>query len=246
MTKVGVIGLGMMGQMHLAAWAKVKGVRLRMVADTDPRRAAGDLSGSWANMDGGTKAIDFTKVRGTSDPMELIEAADVDLVDICVPTPFHLDLALAAIKAGKHVLCEKPLARTSRDVGRIVRAAAKGKGIFMPAMCMRFWPEWEWLKKAVEKGTYGKVISADFRRIGFVRQVVEHCRDAVTDIVGGGVNIAVDGELDVNDRAAVFALRVDKTNTLDPGDTIFDQFSDTRFHHVGSSAGVVGFNRHHW
>lgn len=166
MTKVGVIGLGMMGQMHLAAWAKVRGVRLRMVADTDPRRAGGDLSGSWSNMDGGTKAIDFSKICGTSDPAELIESADVDLVDICVPTPFHSDLALAAIKAGKHVLCEKPLARKAADARRIARAAAKGKGIFMPAMCIRFWPEWEWLKKAVEKGTYGKVISAHFRRIG--------------------------------------------------------------------------------
>ena len=168
MTKVGVIGLGMMGQMHLAAWAKVRGVRLRMVADTDPRRAAGDLSGSWANMEGGAKVIDFSKVRGTSDPAELIESADVDLVDICVPTPFHLDLALAAIKAGKHVLCEKPLARNSADARRVARAVAKGKGIFMPAMCIRFWPEWEWLKKAVAKGSYGKVISAHFRRIGFM------------------------------------------------------------------------------
>ena len=50
MIKVGVIGLGMMGQMHLGAWAAIRGVRLRMVADTDPRRASGDLSGSWSNI----------------------------------------------------------------------------------------------------------------------------------------------------------------------------------------------------
>ncbi len=166
MINVGVIGLGMMGQMHLAAWAKVKGTRLRMVADTDPRRAAGDFSGSWGNIEGGVKEIDFSKIRGTTDPMELIGADDVDLVDICVPTPFHLDLALSAIAAGKHVLCEKPLARTAADARKVARAAAKGKGMFMPAMCIRFWPQWAWLKRAVEKGTYGRVISAEFRRIG--------------------------------------------------------------------------------
>ena len=140
MIKVGVIGLGMMGQMHLAAWSGIKGTRLRMVADTDPRRAAGDFSGSWSNMEGGASSIDFSKVTGTSDPMELIHSDDVDVVDICVPTPFHLDLALAAIKAGKHVLCEKPLARTAADARRIARAAEKGSGYFQPAMCLRFWP----------------------------------------------------------------------------------------------------------
>ena len=62
---------------------------------------------------------------------------------------------MAAIAAGKHVLCEKPLARTAADARRIARAAAKGTGFFMPAMCIRFWPEWAWLKKAIDKGTYG-------------------------------------------------------------------------------------------
>lgn len=166
MINIGVIGLGMMGQMHLAGWNGIKGARLRMVADTDPKRVAGDLSGSWSNLAGGISEIDLSKVTGTSDPMELIHSDDVDLVDICVPTPFHLDLALAAIKAGKHVLCEKPLARTAVDARRLAKAAQKGQAFFMPAMCIRFWPEWAWLRKAIEKGTYGKVISADFRRVG--------------------------------------------------------------------------------
>jgi predicted dehydrogenase len=83
-----------------------------------------------------------------------------------VPTPFHLDLALAAIAAGKHVLCEKPLARTAANARRIAKATTKGTGFFMPAMCIRFWPEWAWLRKAVQKETYGKVISAEFHRVG--------------------------------------------------------------------------------
>src|SRR5690606_3243667 len=51
------------------------------------------------------------------------------------------------------------------DAKRIADAAAKAKGYFIPAMCMRFWPQWQWLKQAVEDGRYGKVRSATFRRV---------------------------------------------------------------------------------
>lgn len=166
MLQVGIIGLGMMGQMHLAAWAATKGARVGMVADSDPRRAAGDFSGGWSNIGGGAKALDMRRVRATGDPMELIHDPAVDVVDICVPTPAHVELALAAIRAGKHVLCEKPLARTAAEARRIAAAAEGGAGFFMPAMCVRFWPEWAWLVKAVREETYGKVISASFKRMG--------------------------------------------------------------------------------
>ncbi|MEA2735349.1 MAG: hypothetical protein QOE14_1800, partial [Humisphaera sp.] len=105
------------------------------------------------------------KIRGTTNPLELIAMKDVDIVDICVPTPQHVDIAIAALRAGKHVLCEKPLARTSADAERIAAAAREAKGFFMPAMCMRFWPQWAWLKQAVAEKRYGKVLAATFRRM---------------------------------------------------------------------------------
>ena len=166
MIRIGVIGLGMMGRMHMAAWAKVRGTRVTALADTDARRASGDLSRGWSNIEGGVEQLDISGLRTTTDPLELSTWDEVDLVDICAPTPFHVDLALVAIKANKHVLCEKPLARTAAEARRIARAAERGRGFFLPAMCIRFWPEWAWLKKAVAKGTYGKVICASFHRIG--------------------------------------------------------------------------------
>jgi predicted dehydrogenase len=72
---------------------------------------------------------------------------------------------MAALKAGKHVLCEKPLARTSVAAREILRVQQTAKGFLMPAMCMRFWPGWSWLKEVVEKQTYGKVLVARFRRL---------------------------------------------------------------------------------
>jgi predicted dehydrogenase len=90
---------------------------------------------------------------------------EVELVDLCTPTPLHAEQAVAALKAGKHVLCEKPLARTSAAARKILRVAQNAPGFLMPAMCMRFWPGWSWLKKIVDERTYGKVLAARFQRL---------------------------------------------------------------------------------
>jgi predicted dehydrogenase len=97
--------------------------------------------------------------------MDLIKDKSVDVVDICLATPLHVEYAIAALKKGKHVLVEKPLARTFKDAMKLVKASQKSKGIAMCAMCMRFWPGWTWLKEAVEKQTLGPVLSANFRRL---------------------------------------------------------------------------------
>jgi predicted dehydrogenase len=75
-------------------------------------------------------------------------------------------MALRALRAGKHVLCEKPLARTSAQARELVAAAAAARGHFMPAMCLRFWPGWAWLREAVNDGRHGAIRAARFRRVG--------------------------------------------------------------------------------
>ena len=165
MIRVGIIGLGMMGRCHLAGWEKAEGAEVVAVADSDPKRAGGDLSGGWGNIDAGTEIIDMDRVTGTTDPHELIAMENVDVVDVCVPTPFHEELAVAALEAGKHVVCEKPMARTAAAAVRIAQAAAASPGMFMPGMCIRFWPQYKWLKDVVDSGAYGRVLSATFRRM---------------------------------------------------------------------------------
>jgi len=166
MIRVGIIGLGMMGRMHYANWEKIDGAEVVAVADTDPKRAAGDLSGGWANIEGGAEALDMDRITGTTDPHALVAMEHVDLVDVCVPTPFHSELAVAALVAGKHCVCEKPMARTVEQAREIVQAAEEAPGFLLPAMCLRFWPQWAWLKRAVEEGAYGAVCDATFRRVG--------------------------------------------------------------------------------
>jgi predicted dehydrogenase len=167
MTRIGIIGLGFMGRMHYETYEKLPQARVVAVADADPKRAAGDLSGGWGNLAGGTiQQLPMDRITGTTDWRELIRNPDVDIVDICLPTPTHVEVVTEALAAGKNVLCEKPLARSVAEARTIAAAAAKAKGFFMPAMCIRFWPEWEWLKRTVAEGHYGKVKSANFRRMG--------------------------------------------------------------------------------
>ena len=162
--RIGIIGLGMMGRTHYEAYQEI-GAQVVAVADQDPKRASGDLTGTAGNvLQGGLTKLP-AQIKGTTNALELIAMSDVDVVDVCVPTTQHVEIAIAALKAGKHVVCEKPLARTIADAEKVAAAARSAKGFFMPAMCMRFWPQWAWLKKVVEKKTYGAVRGASFRRM---------------------------------------------------------------------------------
>ena len=168
---IGIIGLGFMGRMHYDTYAKVPGAQVVAVCDSDPRRAAGDLSGGWGNIAGAqTQRLPMDRIKGYTQVAELLANPDVQVVDVCLPTPAHTEIVTAALAAGKHVLCEKPMALTSAEARKIADAAAGAKGLFMPAMCMRFWAEWAWLRAAVEEQRYGKVKSAVFRRLGVVPQ----------------------------------------------------------------------------
>lgn len=163
--RVGIIGLGMMGRTHYEAYQNVTGCKVVAVADQDAKRAGGDLTGTGGNVLSGGIAHLPKDIRGTTDWHELIASADVDVVDVCLPTTAHEEVAVAALQAGKHVVCEKPLARTSAQARKIADAARTAKGFFMPAMVMRFWPQWVWLKKVVSEKTYGNVLAATFRRV---------------------------------------------------------------------------------
>src|SRR6187397_1989566 len=97
---IGIIGLGMMGRTHYEAYQEI-GANVIAVADQDPKRAAGDLAGTGGNvLQSGLQHLPMEKIRGTTNPAELIAMKDVDIVDICVPTTQHVDVAIAALRAG--------------------------------------------------------------------------------------------------------------------------------------------------
>ncbi len=173
MIKVGVVGMGFMGRTHVAAYqaAAASGLpcELAAVCDPNPSRLTGKPEGG-GNLGAASEAplFDASKVRGFTDFDDLL-ASDVSLISICTYTDSHVDYAARALKAGKHVLVEKPVALHSQDVGRLCEAAVLARTYCVPAMCMRFWPGWDWLRAQVALGEdcpHGRVRSATFQRLG--------------------------------------------------------------------------------
>ena len=166
MINIGIIGLGFMAATHIRAYRQVPGARVASLCNPSGRHLDGDFTNVAGNV-GATDPVklDLTGVQATKNFADLLTDPTIQLIDICAPTQAHRELAVAALRAGKHVLCEKPLARSAAVAREIVSAAARAKGFFMPAMCLRFWPEWVWLKQAIDTRTYGDVLGARFRRV---------------------------------------------------------------------------------
>lgn len=169
---VGIIGLGFMGRTHLAAYQRAQAdglpCRIAGACDQNIERLNG-RPGAGGNLDSGAdgeRLFDPAQVFTTADVDGLLARDDVQLVSICTHTDTHVDLARRALRAGKHVLVEKPVALTVEGVDDLIAESRRAARMCMPAMCMRFWPGWSWLKEAVADGRYGRVVSARFERLG--------------------------------------------------------------------------------
>ena len=147
---IGIIGFGFMGRTHAAGYraARAAGLPVALRAVTGPPEVE--------TPEGADRLPDAAAI---------LARADIGAVSICTYTDSHVELGLAALAAGKHVLVEKPVALRSADVARLAGAAAGSGLICMPAMCMRFWPGWPWLRDRVAAGSFGAVRSAAFSRL---------------------------------------------------------------------------------
>jgi len=166
MINVGLVGVGFMGGMHFRQYEQLTDrAKIVAVCDTDPDRRAGDWSKVGGNIgDPQANKRDLTGIKQYADYKELIADPDVQLVDICVPTYLHCEVAIAALEAGKHVLSEKPMALTVEDCDKMLAVAAKSPGKFMIGQCVRFWPECVWLKQAIDDKRYGALKALHLRR----------------------------------------------------------------------------------
>ena len=165
MLRIGIIGLGFMAATHLKAYRQVKGVQIAGLCNPSGKHLDGDFTNVAGNVGNNEPfKMEMAGVTATKDFAELLKC-DVDAIDICAPTHTHHELAIAALRAGKHVICEKPMARNSTLAREMIRVSQETGKNLMPAMCLRFWPGWRWLKETIDAGTYGKVYSARFRRL---------------------------------------------------------------------------------
>lgn len=163
---IGIIGLGFIGRIHAAAYQRTGAARLVGVCGAPgetPNLAA--TAGS-ANLRP-EHDVDWGSVQVFDDAERLLGDPRIAAVSICTPTDTHVELARAALAAGKHVLVEKPVALQSSAVRELLAAAAGRPELrIMPAHCMRYWPGWDWLRQRIAESTFGLVRSAVFQRLG--------------------------------------------------------------------------------
>nr|WP_322632908.1 Gfo/Idh/MocA family oxidoreductase [Glycomyces albidus] len=151
---VGMVGYAFMGAAHSHAWRTAPrffdlplAPRMTALAGRDAERvAAAATKLGWDSVE--------------TDWRRLVERDDIDLIDICVPGNLHAEIAIAALEAGKHVLCEKPLANSVDEAEQMTAAAeaAKAKGAL--AMCgfsYRRTPALSLAKRLVESGALGSI-----------------------------------------------------------------------------------------
>jgi predicted dehydrogenase len=144
MLNIGIIGVGGIAKAHMPGW--IDGDRTTVVAGADLDEAALTAWGDQHDV-----------ARRYADAMQLIADDDIDVVDICVPNRFHAPLAIAALEAGKHVLCEKPLAPTVDEVKQIIAARDKAGKLVMTAQHFRYEKAALALKTEADAGALGEV-----------------------------------------------------------------------------------------
>lgn len=162
--RIAIIGLGFMGSTHLKGLQAVNGATLTAVAESDPIKRSGDMSSIQGNLGGPGEKFDFSNVAQYATADEVFADPNVDAVDICLPTNLHKPLTLAALKAGKHVLVEKPMGLTRAECDEMIAAAAAANRTLMSAQVLRFFPAYTALKNLLDSGELGPVRTALFRR----------------------------------------------------------------------------------
>ncbi len=165
MVHVGIAGIGFMGVTHYKAMQLVTGGHVSAISSRDPAKRAGDWTAVKGNFGGSGGTHDLSGVTCHATFEDLLADDAVDLVDICLPSPTHRDRSIEALEAGRHVLVEKPIALSVADADRMIDAARANDRLLMVGHVLRFWPQWRFLKQALDDGRYGRLRALNLRRI---------------------------------------------------------------------------------
>ncbi|HYO89878.1 MAG TPA: Gfo/Idh/MocA family oxidoreductase [Candidatus Limnocylindrales bacterium] len=140
--RVGVIGVGFIGRVHLESLSRVPEAKVVAIADIEPVRLA--------------EQAEIFGIKDTyADYKEMLARPDIDAVTVCLPNDMHAPATIDALKAGKHVLCEKPLATSTAEALAMTEAAKAANRALMVAFSHRRRGDVKWLKQAIEDGMLG-------------------------------------------------------------------------------------------
>lgn len=143
MVRVAVIGAGFMGRTHFDCYMKNQYCQVSYVFDAQIERAQPFL-------DMGAEKV--------TDNFDEVLHSNVDIIDICLPTWLHMEYAIRAAEAKKHILCEKPMALSVADCEKIITACKENGVKLMVAHVTRFSPEYAYLRETVNSGNLGRLI----------------------------------------------------------------------------------------
>ena len=156
--RIGLAGVGAAAQInHIPALKKIEDLELVALCDRDPEKVA-------------RVAQKFQIPRSYTRFEELLSDEEVQAIDICTPNFLHAPMAMSALEAGKHVLCERPLARSGEEAAAMVKAAKKNDRILMCAVQHRFREDAQLLRKFIQNGDLGEIFLA---KAGWLRQRTE-------------------------------------------------------------------------
>lgn len=145
--KVGFIGIGSIANFHVPGWNDSPYTEIVAAMDLNPA-----LFPEWQKKYGVSEFF--------TDPAEIINNPEIDIVDICTPNMVHASLAIAALKAGKHVICEKPLAPTPEEIRQLITARDEAGKLLMTAQHFRFSGPSMAIKAEINLGTLGNIYHA--------------------------------------------------------------------------------------
>lgn len=141
--RLGVLGAGKMAVWHLKSYRRIAQVEIAAIANPSSDR--------------GRRLAKKYKARHFRDAYALIEQADIDALDICVPTGLHKDFIVAALKKGLHVYSEKPLAASQAEIEEIIAVNKGAKKIIFNGFNYRFLPEFCRIRSVIRSGALGDI-----------------------------------------------------------------------------------------
>ena len=155
--KVAILGFGGIGKLHNNSYRALEreGYKIKLCAVCE-KNVESVMAQTKINLGNDVEPL-ADDVRIYSDVEELLSNEDFDLADICLPTVLHKQMTIKMLEAGKHVLCEKPMALRSEDCVEMVEAARRSGRRLMIAQCLRFDPNYNYFKKCYEDNTFGQL-----------------------------------------------------------------------------------------
>lgn len=165
MVHVGIVGIGFMGMTHYLAYKKVPGAKVSAICTRETKKLAGDWRSIKGNFGSPGEEMDLGPIARYENWEDLLADPKIDLVDVCLPPKLHAEVAVAALRAGKHVICEKPIALSPTDAKRMVKAAEQAERLLLIAHVLPFIQEFAFVRQAAASGKYGRLLGGNFKRI---------------------------------------------------------------------------------